>query len=1297
MKVRQAVLKYLVSSGGAIGLILLAASSAFASSGPAAASAPSATNGDVTLTTVVPVYAGHPTAPNNGVTVANFTDTNNDPNGNFTATINWGDGLGPVAATVNGTTCSTLTPCSVTGNPPYSGSGRYTLTVRVVDTDGADVSAQTVAFFGVVVTGCPHGPDPLNSESNCAAPAFTEGASATRQVAYITDGDLAQPPTSSFQTTIDWGDGTAPTVQNGGAGLTRRNYGWTLTGTHTYADETSITGAPSVSATESVDNQSGAGPFGPTIADAPLTAGSTPSFSGTESYTIPGGSTLFTFTDGNPNASCADYTSGGGSIVVTWGDGSTSTLPGASDIACSQSGSTFSVTTTGHTYPDEGSFTLTVTVTDAGGSTTNNGGQSVNVADGALTDNGSTAFTGAAEGGSFSGTVASFHDANTDQAGNHCADYTITINWGDGSSSAGTCVFDGSGNYHVTGTHTYAEGGTYNYSVTITDDGGSTVTISKTSTVTDYPIYNLRAGDGTHSGNFTAVEGSSSGTQVLASFHDQDPGSVCADFTQPSSAPGGASSITVNWGDGSSQTAGCATSANPRIVKLVGNNYQIEGAHTYTEEAAYTVSITVSDHGALCYSNAGATQIANCTVTETATVSDAAITVTHQDFSAVEGQGATYTVATLTDANPAATCADFTVTINWGDGSSGAGACSGTGPFTIRGTHTYAEEGSYTVSVSARDDGGSSSSDSGTATVSDQQLTNVVGGRTLSGNEGSSVSGVVATFTDPAGAEPVTGSNYLATINWGDGTSSAGTIANTGGNNFSVSGTHTYAEEGTYTVAVTITHEALPSITVNSTANIADVSVSVTGVNVSAVEGASTGSVQVATFTDPGTPAGEPAANYSASINWGDGTAASTGTISFGGGVFTVSGSHTYAEEGTYAITITINHEMTTPQTATDTATVSNPAVVATGGFPFTAVEGALSNSQTVATFTDPGGPEATNDYTTSINWGDGTAASAGTITGPTSGSYSVTGTHTYAEEGTYTVTTTVSHETAAPASGTSTATVADAALTTTSQGSQYNFSSAEGQPVGTQILGTFTDANPGATCSDFTGVGSITINWGDGASSAATCTQLANGSFQVSGNHTYADEGSYTVGWVATDDGGATTSGGGTTAAIADAAIGSTGTNISATAGTPFTGTVATFSDNNPQATCADYTITINWGDGTTSAGTCVQDANSNNQAQFHVTGTHTYAKSGTFTVAVNINDIGGVSSSTTSQASVAPNPTPTPTPTATPTPTPTPGVTLPNTSGDPRPLPWVWIGLLVVSALGGITALALRRGRQS
>src|SRR5438132_10055972 len=159
-------------------------------------------------------------------------------------------------------------------------------------------------------------------------------------------------------------------------------------------------------------------------------------------------------------------------------------------------------------------------------------------------------------------------------------------------------------------------------------------------------------------------------------------------------------------------------------------------------------------------------------------------------------------------------------------------------------------------------------------------------------------------------------------------------------------------------------------------------------------------------------------ADYSASIDWGD-LSTSAASITLSGGVFTVRGSHTYAEEGTKPITVTLSHESAANATANSTATISDPAVVPTGGFSLSAVEGVASASQTVATFTDPGGAEVLGDYSASIDWGD-SSSSAGTIS-LSAGVFTVKGSHTYAEEGTKTITVTLSHGSAPAATATST------------------------------------------------------------------------------------------------------------------------------------------------------------------------------------------------------------------------------------------------------------------------------------
>src|SRR5206468_2567769 len=96
------------------------------------------------------------------------------------------------------------------------------------------------------------------------------------------------------------------------------------------------------------------------------------------------------------------------------------------------------------------------------------------------------------------------------------------------------------------------------------------------------------------------------------------------------------------------------------------------------------------------------------------------------------------------------------------------------------------------------------------------------------------------------------------------------------------------------------------------------------------------------------------------------------GIIGNSGGHFGVAGTHIYSEEGTYGIKVTIHHDSAPDSVVFDTAVISDPAVIASGGSVLTPVEGQNSGSRKVATFTDPGGPEAAGDYTATISWGDG-------------------------------------------------------------------------------------------------------------------------------------------------------------------------------------------------------------------------------------------------------------------------------------------------------------------------------------
>jgi PKD repeat protein len=262
-----------------------------------------------------------------------------------------------------------------------------------------------------------------------------------------------------------------------------------------------------------------------------------------------------------------------------------------------------------------------------------------------------------------------------------------------------------------------------------------------------------------------------------------------ATFSEPDlSAPASQFTATINWGD---STTSAGTVAGP-----VGGPFTVNGSHTYKEEGSYPVTVTVRD--TVNSSN-------STTATSAATVGDALLApgalTTTGGIEGVSPGGASFQ---FTDANSFATASDFSAAISWGDASTSTGVVSGPmgGPFTVTGSHQYAEEGSYSVKVAVADDGGSTTSANGTATVADAALKASCATPTVSVPM---FTGNIATFVDAnSGA---TAADFTATINWGDASTSTGTVTGPSGGTFTVSGSHTYATLGSHTITVSITDD----------------------------------------------------------------------------------------------------------------------------------------------------------------------------------------------------------------------------------------------------------------------------------------------------------------------------------------------------------------------------------------------------------------------------------------------------------------------------------------------------------
>jgi len=191
---------------------------------------------------------------------------------------------------------------------------------------------------------------------------------------------------------------------------------------------------------------------------------------------------------------------------------------------------------------------------------------------------------------------------------------------------------------------------------------------------------------------------------------------------------------------------------------------------------------------------------------------------------------ATTAVATFTDSNTADRANDFRATINWGDGTTATAfdVVGSNGSFTVQGGHTYADEASAPVSVTiVRTSDNATATASGTVAVAEADHLGPQG-VAIAATQGQTFSGTVATFFD-SDTFNVAG-DFTATIDWGDGTTSGGTVSRDFFRSsafnidiYSVSGTHTYATAGQDTVKVTLTDDApgTATATANSTATVA--------------------------------------------------------------------------------------------------------------------------------------------------------------------------------------------------------------------------------------------------------------------------------------------------------------------------------------------------------------------------------------------------------------------------------------------------------------------------------------------
>ena len=729
----------------------------------------------------------------------------------------------------------------------------------------------------------------------------------------------------------------------------------------------------------------------------------------------------------------------------------------------------------------------------------------------------------------------------------------------------GNATTTGSGSTTLDPTHVYANPGTYTATLTATDSAGHSGSANVAVTVNDVaPTVSL---------NDPSTGTVGTALSFTASATDVSPADQAAGFT-----------YSWTFGDG-----GTATGASP--------------SHTFASAGTYTVTAKATDN----YGKTG-------TATGTIAVSGGLTVNAGSPLTVNAGSSVTFSQATESGGT-----APFTYTWTFGDGTQQTGS--------LNPSHTYANPGSDTATVTVTDANKLTSSSSVVVTVNDVAPTASLSGPS-SGTAGTSLS-FTASATDVSPAVQVAGFTYA--WNFGDGSTGTGASAS-----------HTYASAGTYTVTVSATDEYGKTGTSSETVVVGSSS----ALTVSAGGTVTTNAGSSVTFA--GAVSGG-TAPYTYSWNFGDGTTSAGTSASFTNADTTTQGNWIgkYGSAGynvigdssrypSYAVVTPSGESEYTYSADSSEAgalqTPENPSVRISAVWysptSFTvdvnltdgnvhpvslyAVDetsarseqievlnvssGAVLDTRTISSFS--GGEYLTWNVSGHVQFVVTTLAGPnavingifiGNATTTGSGSTTLDPTHVYANPGTYTATLTATDSAGHSGSANVAVTVNDVAPT-------VSLNDPSTGTVGTALSFTAsaTDVSPADQAAGFT----YSWTFGDGGTATG-----------ASPSHTFASAGTYTVTAKATDKYGKTGTATGTIAVSG---------GLTVNAGSPLTvnaGSSVTFSQATESGGTAPFTYTWTFGDGTQQTGS--------------LNPSHTYANPGSDTATVTVTDANKLTSS--------------------------------------------------------------------
>jgi PKD repeat protein len=373
--------------------------------------------------------------------------------------------------------------------------------------------------------------------------------------------------------------------------------------------------------------------------------------------------------------------------------------------------------------------------------------------------------------------------------------------------------------------------------------------------------------------------------------------------------------------------------------------------HTYLADGPYTVTLTVTDDGGKVDSDT------------------AAANISPEPLPPVADAGGPYfgtaTVDVLFDGSGSSDPDGNVVEWNWnfGDGTTGTGETP---------THAYATEGTYDVTLTVVDNDGLTSEPAATTAEIGpaDQLPIADPNGPYSGKEGQEVN-----FDGTGSYDPDGGIIESYAWNFGDGNTGIGPTP-----------TNVYDIAGTYTVTLTVVDdEGQVSLAATTSAEI------VPDEAPTALPG---GPYEMQIDQQPVVFDGSASFDPDGSIvawdwDFGDGNTDSGETVN-----------HTYAEVGTYAVSLTVTDDFGNSDTGTTTATINPPEElppVADANGPYSALVGETITFDGTGS-TDPNGDETIVSF--AWDFGDGSTGSGATVD------------HAYAAEGTYSVTLTVTDDT---------------------------------------------------------------------------------------------------------------------------------------------------------------------------------------------------------------------------------------------------------------------------------------------